>query len=340
MAEKNTTRSEKVRAKRDGKGTRSAARKPRAPQGASQHMPPVLMRGSLADMAQPKRKNKKGKTPKRRFDIELSSPGVEIRLPAVPALSLGWRLLSAVLAVGLLVLFFHLWTSPLYQVQAAELEGTHYLNTDTVNQVLNLYNKPIFMVNPEQIEKDLQRAFPGLMVASSIEVILPATVHINIQERVPLIAWVLDGETLWVDLEGISFEPVGEEEGLITITADARPPKPIQVVEDQDEVEERVDPLEEILTLESFMTPEMVAAILTINQYLPSQAFLTYDPQHGLGWHDEKRGWDVYFGMDLSNIEEKLSVYTAIKAQLKNEGISPKLVSIEHLHAPYYRLEP
>ena len=88
------------------------------------------------------------------------------------------------------------------------------------------------------------------------------------------------------------------------------------------------------------MTPKMVAAIVTTNEYTPENTILNFDPQHGLGWHDTKRGWDIYFGMDVSNIEEKLTVYKAIKAQLKEDGISPVLISVEHLHAPYYRLEP
>ena len=114
------------------------------------------MRGGFASMAQPKKK-KKSKAPKRRYDIALSSPGVEIRLPAMPSIRLGWRLVSAALARGLLFLLYHFWTAPIYQVQAAELEGQHYLNSETVNRMLNLYNKPIFMVDPQQMHNISQR---------------------------------------------------------------------------------------------------------------------------------------------------------------------------------------
>ena len=141
MAERKiTSRSENLREKRENKANRTPARKPRVPQSASQNMPPVLMRGGFTSMASLKQK-RKGKNPKRRFDIALSSPGVEIRLPALPSVSLGWRLLSAVMATGLLVLFYHLWTSPLYQVQVAELEGNQFLDNETVNQVINLYQQ-------------------------------------------------------------------------------------------------------------------------------------------------------------------------------------------------------
>jgi len=340
MAEQKTTfRSDKLRDKRENKRKRTPTRKKRKNRSAYQTMPPVLMRGGFASMAQPKKK-RKGKTPKRRFDIALSSPGVEISLPAIPAVNIGWRLLSGVLAVGLFILFYHLWTSPLYQVQAAELEGNQYLNNETVNQVLNLYNKPIFIVDPQQMEADLQRAFRGMLVNSSVQILWPATVVVTIQERQPIIAWEQDGETVWVDAEGISFEPAGENDALIKVSATASPPAPYVFVDAQAETEEALDPLEEILTPEALMTPQMALAVVTIKEYAPENATLTFDPHHGLGWHDPKRDWDIYFGMDVSNIGEKLIVYKGIKAQLKADSTSPVLISVEYVHAPYYRLEP
>lgn len=341
MAERKIkSRSEDLRAKRKSKQKRSPARKRRTVRDDSQNkMPPVLMRSGLTSMAQPKKK-KKSKAPKRRYDIALSSPGVEISLPAMPSVRLGWRLVSAALAVGLLVLLYHFWTSPIYQVQAAELEGNHYMRSETVNQMLNLNTKPIFMVDPQQMETDLQRAFPGLMVGASVHIVLPATVIVTVEEREPLILWEYGGVMTWIDSNGISFDPIGENNTLIKVSATGLPPAPIVILDDQENLDDGINPLDEILTPEAFMTPEMVAAILTMDKQAPDGAPLAYDPQHGLGWHDKNRGWDVYFGMDISNIDEKLIVYKAIRKQLKNEGISPVMVSVEHIHAPYYRLEP
>jgi hypothetical protein len=336
---KSTSRLEKIRARRENKGKRKPARKPRAKQNMYQNMPPVLMRSGFANLAQTKKK--KGKTPKRRFDIVLSSPGVEMRLPAIPSISLGWRLLSVVLVMGLLVLFYHLWTSSLYQVQRAELEGNNYLNSEIINQALNLYNKPIFMIDPQQIEADLQQAFRGLVIDSSVQILWPATVIVTIQERQPIISWEQGSETLWVDAEGIAFEPLEEEnDNLVRVSASGPPPAPIVYKDTITESEVEMDALEEILAPEALMTPQMAAAILMMKESSPNKSILTYDPKHGLGWHDKKRSWDVYFGVDVSDIEEKLIVYKAIKAKLKEDAISPVLISVEHIHAPYYRLEP
>ena len=302
-------------------------------------MPPVLMRKDFTTMTRPQSKGK-GRRPKRHFDIALSSPGVEIRLPAFPAISLGWRLLSMVLAIGLFVILYHLWTSPLYQVQAAELEGNHYLDQETVNQMLNLYNKPIFMIDPQQMETDLQQAFRDLLVDSSIQVIWPATVIVTVQERQPIIAWEQGGETVWVDDEGVSFDPVGENTDLIKVSAAGAPPAPIVYNDSKADDQEELDLVEENFEPTAFMSPEMVAAIVTAVEYLPVNTTLNFDPQHGLGWHDKKRDWDIYFGMDVSDIEQKLIVYKSIRAQLNQTNVSPVLISLEHLHAPYYRLEP
>lgn len=338
MAErKNNSRSDKLRAKRKT-NTRSPARKPRTfNSDSASKMPPVLTRSNQTNMAQPKRK-KKSKTPKRRYDIALSSPGVEISLPAMPSVRLGWRLFSAAIAIALLGLLYHFWTAPVYQVQAAELEGNHYLNSDTVNRMLNLYNKPIFMVDPQQMESDLQRAFPGLMVDASVQIVLPASVIVTVQEREPVIAWEQGGEMIWVDTNGISFDPIGENDSLVKVFATGLPPAPL-VIDDQEDRLDESNPLDEILTPEAFMTPEMVVAILTMSEQAHQGVPLKYDPQHGLGWYDKNRGWDVYFGMDIFNIDEKLVVYKAIRKQMKADGISPVMISIEHIHSPYYRLE-
>jgi len=81
-----------------------------------------------------------------------------------------------------------------------------------------------------------------------------------------------------------------------------------------------------------------VKGILTLNTYLPEGSNLQYDPEFGLGWQDPA-GWRVYFGKDISNIEIKLAEYQAILAALKEKNLSPSMISVEFLYAPFYRLE-
>jgi hypothetical protein len=291
-------------------------------------------------MAQPrsKKKTKRG-AQKRRYDIALSTPGVEIRLPAIPSVKLGWKLVSFILAGSLLLVLYHLWTAPLYQVQFVELQGSQYLSNETVNRLLNVYNKPVFELDPQQMEEIMEFAFPGLLKDVSVQVGLPATVIVSVQEREPVIAWVQDGTIRWIDLEGIAFDPISENDALIQVVASASPPAPVVIPENPEDLEEDINPLEVVLTPEAFMFPEMVAGIIQMSEQAPEGVPLVYDPQHGLGWHT-RSGWDVYFGMDVTDIGQKLVVYDAIVKQLKEDGISPDMISVEYVHAPYYRLEP
>jgi hypothetical protein len=236
-----------------------------------------------------------------------------------------------------------LWTAPLYQVQTAELQGNTYLESGLVNRVLAVSGEPIFAISPRELEAELHKAFPGLLTEASVRVGLPAKVYVTVAERDPALVWEQDGDPLWIDADGYAFAPAGENPGLITVVAQTAPPTPFVAAEQSegaDQPDEAVDPLVEVLSPKLFLSPKAVAGILKFHEIVPEIDHLTYDAEHGFGWHDPKRDWDVYLGMDLSNVAEKLNMYYAIRAHLREQGIQPVMVSVEHLHAPYYRLEP
>ena len=268
MAErKNTSRSDQVRANRETPRKRTPARKARRvePTAPQRSMPPVVMRGGFPSMAQPKG-SRKAKAPKRRYDIALSSPGVEIRLPAIPSISLGWRLASFALTGVLVFLLYHLWTAPLYQVQFAELQGNTYLSPEAINGRLNLYNKPIFTVDPKTLEAELQQSFPGLLKDVSVQIGLPASVFVTVEERQPVIAWLQDEKLTWVDAEGIGFEPAGENDALVVVAASGPPPAPPVNLDDLEAAEDSENPEENLVTLDETPPPTSL-----------------YDPRNGHG---------------------------------------------------------
>jgi hypothetical protein len=75
-----------------------------------------------------------------------------------------------------------------------------------------------------------------------------------------------------------------------------------------------------------------------MNEAKPDKTPLIYSEEHGLGWKDS-RGWQVYFGKNTDGIETKLNVYRAIVKRLKKDGTHPSIISVENVHAPYYRVE-
>jgi cell division protein FtsQ len=347
-----SSRSETVRSRRSQSQWKTAA----TVHGRSRReeekrtMPPVLVRGTGTVPSQPKRKIGRGfsSKPRRRFDVALASPGVEVRLPALPNVRVGWRLLSFVLVAGLVFVLYHLWTSPAYQAQAAELVGASRITAEEINLALNIVNKPIFSLDPLQLEQVLLDRYPELLEIS-VQVGLPASVVVSVIERVPIIEWRQDGVVRWIDGNGVIFDARGDVGSLIVVEAYASPPAHLIIEEQNPEDEasaETSDQVtgEETLLMETrstphqFISPEMVAAILAMRLQAPAESPLVYDPQHGLGWTD-KRGWEAYFGIDVSEIEMKLNVYHTIAKQLRQDGIHPAMISVEFLHAPFYRLE-
>jgi hypothetical protein len=113
----------------------------------------------------------------------------------------------------------------------------------------------------------------------------------------------------------------------VRVEAQSPPPSPAEV-----EIPETGAP-------NYFLPADLVSAVLAIGEQSPEGTPLVYTSGHGLGWKDE-RGWEVYFGTEIEDMKMKLRVYKAITKHLKKEQIQPELISVEYVHAPYYRLEP
>jgi len=323
------TRAEQVRARSKAAQAARALDAQNEQDGWARGVPPVMMRGDVMAL-HTKQAVRKRKRVKRRFDIALSSPGVEVRLPAVPVLNLGWRFVSLILTAGLAALLFYFWQSPTYRVQAAEVKGTVWLDSESINRTLTIYSQSIFMISPRALETQLLNRYEGGVSAVQVHVSLPAKVVVILSEREPVLIWEQDGqENKWVDMHGIAFPAQGNIEGLVRVKASAAPPAPRL---DENKIrDDKVNPLEVI------MAPEMVTAILSLQKQAPESTYLVYDNLHGLGWRTAQN-WDVYFGMDISDIDIKLSVYQAIAERLQADGITPALISVEQVNAPIYRM--
>lgn len=335
-----TKRADDVRRRRASqprKSTRTGAGK-RAPKSNAPAPPAVLVRGSLAASMVHERRGKK--RPKRRYDVALSTPGAEMRLPALPRLQIGWRLVSAILLVGLAYLLYTVWNAPTYRVLAAEVKGVKGLSSQDINTVADVAGKPVFMVEPEKVRQELSDAFPELS-AVKVDVALPAKVTVTVEERQPIIVWVQDDQETWIDPFGIAFPVRGESDSLIQVNARTSPPglEESKVEESDTEVSEIAEVVVEAEDAPAaFLPVELVNAILLMAEEAPEGKPLVYSSDHGLGWED-KRGWEVYFGTTDEDMAMKLQVYKEIVRRLKKDDVRPEFISVEYVHAPYYRLD-
>ena len=295
----------------------SGRRQVRSPYG----QPPVLVRNETSALPIENRKRKKAR---RRYDVALGSHGAELRLPSLPQIRVGWRLVSFLLVAMLAAAIYAVWTAPEFKVGAVEINGLLRLTHEDIQTVLALEGEPIFTVSPSKIKKDLLDAFPEI-ADISVSVGLPASVAITLDERQPVLAFRMGEEEVWVDSEGVGFPPRGDSGPLPLIEGEG-----IASLASPEESEGRL-----------LYNPQVIQAVLALSSYVPPGRSLVFDEQHGIGWSDD-RGWQVYFGTNLveaGEIEMKLRVYEALVQRLDENGVWPQFISVEFLHAPYYRLE-
>ena len=279
-------------------------------------IPPVMVRGTTMHNQRTVRRAR------RRIDLPLNIPGVALRLPVLPGLRVGWRSVSAFLSVVLGALLIVLWSMPQCHVQAAQIEGLQRISPEDINDALGIAGLSIFMLDSDKMAQELQTTFPELGDIT-IDVTFPAEVYVYVSERQPVLAWKQSNRTVWVDAEGIGFFARNDDPALTTIFAKDSPTVALEGME---------------ISQGQFLPKEMVGAIQKIVTIAPARTPILYDHQNGLGWED-KRGWKAYFGTDLGDIDLKMRIYEAIVTYVSRQGMTPNMINVAYVHAPFYRLE-
>ncbi len=287
--------------------------------------------------------------PRRAYYVPLSAPGAEMRLPALPVIRPGWRLLSAAIAIAAAIGFFSLIFSPFFRVGPVTINGLERLNPNEVQAVLDLENLSIVEVDPTAASAGLLKRFPALQ-AASVSVDLPVSVTVNLTERQPVLAWQQDDNVQWVDAQGVLFAPTGQIEGLVTIHSPEAPPVAMPKA-DQPPAGESAGSTAADGQAESgaklakpteagpvTLDPSLLATAQMLAARLPAGTPLVFTAAQGLGWEDPT-GYDIYIGSDLSSFEKRFAMVQAIVAQLTERGKSIELINAANPDAPYYRLE-
>ena len=274
---------------------------------------------------------------RRRYDIALNIPGAEIRLPSLPTLAFSWRIASGALVVMMAVALYFLLSSPTFQVSTIQATGLKRLTLDDLNPILALTGESIVKVDPQAVETRLIQAFPDFSTVQ-VRISLPAQVHLFVIERQPIINWVVEGQEHWVDVQGMTFPPRGLVEGLVKVEADELP-LPAEP-DSQISAEPKSTGKKAVASSQAsvpLLSEDLVSTILSMRRYLPDNSILLYNTDHGLGWNDPG-GWRVFFGSRLKDMDQKLLVYQSVVDKLNKDGVTPTLISVEYLHAPYYRV--
>jgi hypothetical protein len=322
---------------RDRKPPRAASRN--APRKG---MPSILTRSALGTSVL----KRTSTVPRRKVSIPMNTPGTEMILPSLPFANPSWRMLSGFWLLLSMAVILVISYDPMYRVSDIRLEGIESINPGDVQMYAGLRGQRAYAINPAAIEDRLQRAFPELL-GVSVRVGMPAGVIISGTEREPVIEWQFRNEVLLINRDGYIFPQRGyvEQEGLLVVVSDMAPPAPPpELLNDIEEIRQEVALWETGATIaqdplkQERADPALVEAALNLQSYIPPDTALIFSHYDGLGWSDT-RGWNVYVGLNLDEITFKMAEYQAIVDHLEQKGIRPRMISVEHVHAPFYRLE-
>lgn len=317
---------------------------------------PVTVRN--ATFGTPMRQRVATTNPRRQYYVALEAPGTEMRLPAIPALHFGTRAVSALVAIACLIGLFSLLFSPFFVVTVPKVNGLNRLTQPEIETALDIENVAIINLNAVTLTENLRQAYP-ILESARITISLPNQVTVTVKERQPIFAWKFGDKVLWADANGVLFPTAGEPPEMLTISADAEPPLYVSP-EEQKAIEEAEkanitvglsasDKAVLAITLKNNpqkgekgktdkIDPVLLSAAQKLAAYFPAGKVLAYSKSYGLGWQDPG-GWEVYIGKDLNSFDQKYALYQSVNQQLAGQSITPAIISVEFLDAPYYRLE-
>jgi len=348
-----SNRADQMRQRKEQQSTnRTTVAARRAVSEPERPLKPVTVRNTT--FGTPIRQRVATTNPRRQYYLSLDTPGTELRLPALPVIRLGSRGLSAVIAILCLIGIFSLLFSPVFTVSIPKITGMKRLTQTNVESALNIENRSIIELNATELTAALMSTFP-LLESANVSVSLPNTISVTIKERQPMVAWQIGDKTLWIDSKGVLFPQVGDAPGLLTITADSQPPvyispDELKSIEEAQKKAAAVGTPEAQAAMEITLKniakdngpdridPALLNTALKLAAYFPGGMALAYSDKHGIGWQDPG-GWEVYIGKDLKEFNQKYALYQSISQQLAGQSITPAIISVEFLDAPYYRLE-
>jgi cell division protein FtsQ len=283
--------------------------------------------------------------PRLKMNVPLNRRGVEMRLPAIPLIRPSWRMLSGSLVILLSVLLVYLSTSTEFMIKSPTINGLKRITSAEIEGVAPLRNEHIFMVDPQHIENALLAAFPELK-SVSVTVSFPGKVTIQGVERQPVVTWRNKDMVMWIDNEGVLFPSHGQAETFMTISSDSNPPMVQSMLKPNllsDEITTQTGQTdaqnkETIKASKRFVDRNVLNSAILLYQQIPVNSTVVYDKNRGLGWMDNN-GWNVFVGFNLDQLDQKMLIYNRLVDKLNKAGIHPKMISIEYVNAPFYRLE-
>ena len=278
---------------------------------------------------------------KRRTSFAVDKIGTELIIPGLPMVKVGWRLLSGTFIFFLSFMLVTFVKAPYFIVMHPEIRGLSSYEISEFENLIKVAGSMVYEIDPSILHSKLVKSYPEIMDLS-VNVVFPSQVIISGRERIPVITWRYGESAVWVDKDGYLFPARRETDATVMVNASDAPPLSLEEtllleIESGNPGDDSDTEASDGLTNKR-IDKAVFDAVLRIGKQMPDGFILAYDSRAGIGWNDP-RGWYVSFGPDLDNLDEKLMVYETLLKEFIAKNIQPSYISVENLHAPYYRME-
>jgi cell division protein FtsQ len=313
--------------------------------------PIVSRRGTYGVPMQKQTQNKV----RRQLYLALGASGAEIRVPALPIFNPSWRIISGLLAAACIAACAYMLYAPEFLVTSVEVKGLNRLDPERIQPILDLANRSVVFLDADLIKERVSQVLPELKDIR-VSVDFPATISITLGERKPALVWDNNGNQSWIDTDGVLIPVQGDGGELLTILSDV--PPPVWEISDKKEIvkaraaagvqftpqakksEDDSNSTEEPVVFGTQQVePAVMSTAIQLSTMMPVGAQLIYNSRYGFVWNDQLQNLTVYIGQNLDYLDVKMNEYSAIMIALQKDGIKPGMISLEHVHAPFYRLE-
>jgi hypothetical protein len=239
--------------------------------------------------------------------------GLTALAPAIPHVTLTWRMASLFICLMLGGMLMRVMTDRSMFIDGINLGGSALVPGEEIYSHSGIAGQHIFWVDPAEVQRQVMEV-PGI-AGALVSVEWPNTVTIVVTERIPVVTWIENERTWWVDADGNRFRAREDLPGLLPIMVD--------------------DSKGKTNTPDGAAVPAAaIHGALQLRELRPNIEMLHYDSLNGLSYQDG-RGWRGYFGVG-TDMPQKLAVYERLTEDLTARGIYPKKISVENLDAPYY----
>lgn len=224
------------------------------------------------------------------------------------------RVLALAAAAGLITLLAFLFLDGRFYVNTVEVSGLTYASREEILQVARVQDYSVFWIHRGDVERRIE-ALPFVQSAR-VRLMLPNKVRIQVVERRPVALWQVNGQSFWVDGEGVALPVAGQLAGL-----------PVLVDLDGSTVDEG-----------GRIAMQVLQSVVELQRAMPDVGQFAFDRSRGLHFVTAS-GALVVLGRN-QKLAQRVQELMAIQASLAAQGETASEINLSHEGGHYLKLTP